>query len=110
MKVGDHFLVRYLKMVYSWVMTPHQKLMAMRALDSDLNLNPYWASEGTWRCGIPGEIGGDGLLRSISESANSPEKAVEKAWDVIEQMPLSSHLYVKGARYRWVGYMWERLS
>ena len=83
-----------------------QKLLAMRSLDHDVG--PHLRDDGTWYCSVPGEIGGNGLLRSDFANGETHIIAIEIAWSIVENLPLSRHLRVggiDGKSVRWNGFM-----
>lgn len=90
-------------------MTWEQKLAAMLVLSGG-TMPLVMVQPGNWMCCHPGEIGGDGLLRSVPQRAASPEAAVNATWDAILALPSDRYLEVNrdGARrrYRWGGFMW----
>jgi hypothetical protein len=92
-------------------MTWMQKLLAMRSLGSDIG--PHLRNDGSWYCSIPGEIGGDGLLKSDHANGKTHIEAIESAWDIIEKLPATRHLRIGGMNgrcVRWNGFMFEIVS
>lgn len=53
-------------------------------------------SPGRWQCKIPGEIGGDGLLKSEFEIGRTPSEAVNKAYNLVVNLPQAKYLVTTG--------------
>lgn len=57
---------------------------------------------GKWICSIPGEVGGDGLLSGWCGRGNTPESAINSAWEQWVSLPKDRHVYLSGrGRFRW---------
>ena len=91
--------------------TWEQKLAAMQSLDD--NARPSMIEPGKWLCRHPGEIGGDGRLRSDAGRGATPELAVRAAWSLVIHLPSDRYLVVRRAgvrsNYRWSGFMWVQV-
>jgi|GEM_PF-6208047 len=92
-----------------------QKLHAMQSLAGSFTPSLLkMLSPGNWLCSIPGEIGGDGMLRSPCCAGTTPEAAVGEAWrEAVTELPEAHHLAVSAGghrrRYRWAGFMWVEI-
>lgn len=86
-----------------------EKLTAMQSLAGGRGLLQM-VSPGRWACSPPGEIGGDGLLRSEAQLGSTPEEAVNAQWAAIMALPSDRYIQVslggRTRRYRWGGFMW----
>jgi hypothetical protein len=86
------------------------KLHAMQSLENPLQGLLNMRKPGDWFCCVPGEIGGDGLLRSEHGSGHDPESAINDAWGIVQSLPTDRYLRVKGRNFRWNGFMFEDVS
>lgn len=95
-------------------MTWEQQFAALKALDIDTYLTTL--PDGKWLCRVRGlELGGDGVLVSISGRGKSPQEATENLWMQIEAMPSDRYLVLGAMRdtrrhVRWNGFMWIDLA
>lgn len=93
-------------------MTWEQKFMAIMAISRMAAL--HMREPGNWYVFLGGlSVGGDGFLRSIYTSGDSPEDAIETTWaNLTAGLPSGSHIRVSSTdkSYQWTGYMWSEVS
>ena len=89
-------------------MTPEQKMLALKALSSDVALRIR--SEGDWYISVPGvEIKRACTLQSLSGNGTSPFAAIEDCWNELAGKTLVVKAFgPERAEHRWNGFMWER--
>lgn len=85
----------------------NEMMTAIKALDPSASL-AYETTNGRWHIHSRVEIGGDGTLTSILESAPTTWEAIRAFWDRITTLPADRHLVVDAYRptrreYRWNG-------
>jgi hypothetical protein len=87
----------------------NQKLKAMRALDAECGPKMMPDCE-SWSFSC-GELAGDGFLRGAVAWGSSPEAVVSEVWEkLIAQNSGELHVYARGRRVRWNGFMWEEFK
>jgi len=88
-----------------------QKLAKLQELKSDLL---RMVEPGHWVCNIPGEIGGDGVLRSDFGQGSKPSDAVNAAYNIVQNIPNKKYITTTGWQkprqyFRLYGDEWVRV-
>lgn len=98
-------------------MTWEEKFAAMKALVGDFSIRLAMRAPGDWYVDCRGrEIGGDGLLASLSGDGRTPQEAVEDDWRKnVEELPADRYLVLRAMHsdrrhVRWNGFMWIEVS
>ena len=90
-------------------MTWNQKLRAMRALDrfASPTMMPD-CEQWVFSCG---ELADGALLATAVAWGPTPESVVEQVWEKLTVLtPPVTHIYCKGERVKWNGFMWEKFE
>jgi len=71
---------------------------------------------GNWYLSLDLEVGGDGLLVSVTGNGRSPEAAVEDAWKTCTTLPVDRYLVLRPGdnqrrrHYRWNGFGFQEVA
>jgi hypothetical protein len=85
-----------------------QKLIALQAI-ADVSLQ--MRCPGNWYVSSSMYIGGDGMLVGEFGNGHDPQSAVHDHWDkFVTRLTSDCHIYSRGKRVRWNGFMWQEVS
>ncbi len=87
-------------------MTWEQKLQAIQSLGNQLVGEVKMRKPGDWYCPVPADVGGNGIISTLSGNGPDPITAVMEAWEQIVSLKPGLHLRLRdGRKVRWNGFM-----